>query len=222
MKFTGEQFIPGQTSKRVTEDHTERYKFAAQFVKDKDVLDIACGVGYGSDMLKKAGAKNVDGVDISEEAIKYAKSNYSVDGINFIVSDAVKYIPNKKYDVIVSFTTIEQVLDFKGFLGNLYNLLNPGGTLIISTFNRIITSPHSIGLPFNMKEFTIEELSEELEDCGFTILGLFGQRFQRYFQNRYLRRIYKIIFKPDEKSSPVVIEIKKLEPRFFIIKAKKR
>ena len=222
MKFTNKQFIPGQTSKRVEEDHSERYKFAAQFVKDKNVLDIACGVGYGSKFLKEAGAKSVDGVDISAEAIEYAKENYSSDGINFIVSDAIKYTPNKKYDVIVSFTTIEQILYFKGFLKNLYNLLNPDGILIISTFNKIITSPHSIGLPFNIKEFTIKELSEELENSGFTIIGLFGQRFQRYFKNRYLRRIYKIIFKPDERNSPVVSKIKsKFEPRYFIIKAHK-
>lgn len=220
MKFTGQQFIPGQTSKRVEEDHVERYKFASQFVKNKNVLDIACGVGYGSKMLKEAGALSVDGVDISEEAINYAKSKY--EGASFFISDAVKYIPNKKYDVIVSFTTIEQIVDYRVFLGNLYNLLNRGGILIISTFNRIITSPRLIGLSFNIKEFTIKELKDELEGCGFNVVGLFGQRFQRYFKNRYLRRIYKIIFKPDEKSSPVVSEIKsRLEPRYFIIKAQK-
>lgn len=97
MEFTGLQFIPGHTSKRIEDDHLERYKFASQFVKNKDVLDIACGVGYGTKFLKDNGALRADGVDKSLEAIDYAKTNYPADGINFFASDAVKYNPNRHY-----------------------------------------------------------------------------------------------------------------------------
>ena len=58
---------------KIEEDHLARYDFACKFVNRKKVLDIACGMGYGSKMLSKAGALCVDGVDISEEAIEYAK-----------------------------------------------------------------------------------------------------------------------------------------------------
>lgn len=221
MKFTGRQFIPGQTSKRIEQDHLERYKFAAQFVKDKSVLDIACGVGWGTKFLKEAGAKSVDGVDILEEAINFARDNYSAENINYFVADAVKYLPNKKYDVIASLVTVEQVHDPITFLNNLYKLLDEKGVLVVSTCNRTITSPRSVGW-FNDKEFTIKELSEELGKCGFKIHGTYGQRFQKHFKNRYLMRIYKILFKPDLKNSPVLTEIKpKLEPRYFTIVATK-
>lgn len=219
MIFTGQQFIPGKASSRIEQDHFERYKFTSQFVKDKNVLDIACGVGYGSKILKEVGA-NVDGVDISEEAINYARTNYP--GINFLVSDAINYIPNKKYDVIVSHVTIEQIKDYRTALENFYNWLIPNGLLIISSPNRIITSPTSITHLFHAQEFTTKEFGDELERCGFAVVGLYGQRFQRYFKNRYLTRIYKKLFKPDKTSSPMVSEFRSnLEPRYFIIQARK-
>jgi len=219
MKFTGQQFIPGKASFRIEQDHFERYKFTSQFVTGKNVLDIACGVRYGSQILREAGAK-VDGVDISEEAIDYAKNNYS--GINFFVSDAINYFSDKKYDVIASHVTIEQIKDYKTVLKNFYKWLTPGGLLIISSPNRVITSPYSIGHSFHAQEFTTVEFIDELETCGFTVAGIYGQRFQRYFKNRYLTRIYKKLFKPDNTSSPVVGEIRRgLEPRYFVIKAKK-
>lgn len=222
MEFTGKQFIPGQTSKRIEQDHLERYKFTAQFVKDKNILDIACGVGWGAKFLKESGAKSVDGVDIMEEAIQFARDNYSDENIKYFISGAVEYLPNKKYDVVVSHVTIEQIKDYQAVLNNFYNWLVPGGLLIISSPNRIITSPNSVSHKFHAQEFTTAEFIDKLEKCGFTVVGIYGQRFQRYFKNRYLMRIYKKLFKPDNTSSPAVTAIRPgLEPRYFIIKAEK-
>lgn len=218
MEFTKQQFIPGKTSQRVEQDNVERYKFTVRFTKGLNVLDIACGVGYGSNILKEAGTR-VDGVDISEEAIDYAKTNYP--DINFTVADAVKYVPNKKYDVIVSHVTIEQIKDYRIVLENFYKWLIPGGLLIISSPNRVITSVNLMH-SFHAQEFTTDELQNELKKCGFSIIGLYGQRFQIYFRNRYVSRIYKKLFKPDSTSSPVVTEIRSnLKPRYFVIIAKK-
>ena len=228
MKFDGEQFIPGQTSRRMEADHHERYKFASQFVMGKEVLDIACGAGYGSKLLKEAGAKHVDGVDLSPEVIQHAQTYFPADGVRFFVSDATSYIPNKKYDVIVSFETIEHVQDYHKLLSNFYHLLRGGGLLIVSTPNRMITSPSLQSLsdkpdyPFHMREFIMPELAEALRGCGFAVQGdyMFGQRQQIYFKNKYMRRLYKIIFNPDVNTSPAVAKLIKI-PRYLIIKARK-
>ena len=221
------RFIPGQSSKRIEEDHFARYKFASQFVQGKEVLDIACGVGYGSKLLKDAGAKNVDGVDLSDEAIDYAKIHYCTSGVNFFVASAESNLPDKKYGVIVSFVTIEQIPDFRAALRNFYNLLKPKGLLIISSPNRIVTSPDLKNIsdkPINLihaREFTGQELLKELELCGFVASGecMFGQRQRIFLANKYLRRLYKIIFNSDSKSSPAVESIKNgRQPRYFIIK----
>jgi len=225
-----EQFVPGQASKRLEEDHLARYKFAAQFVRDKKVLDIACGSGYGSKLLKESGAKAVDGVDISKVIIDFAKTNYCTDGVNFTVANAETFSPDKRYDVITSFETIECIDNFGAALKNFYNLLEPGGILLISSPNRIVFSPKLKSIlerpanPFHAREFIIQELLQELEQCGFVMHGnhLFGQRHRIYFSNRYLKRLYKLIFNPDSKSSPVVESVKKeKQPRYFVIKAEK-
>lgn len=228
MELTGERFVPGLYSKRMEADHGERYEYASKFVMGKDVLDIACGSGVGSKTLKDAGAEYVDGVDLSAEAIQYAEENYSADGINFILADANIYCPDKKYDVIVSFESIEHFRDYKLFLNNCFKLLRDDGRLIISTVNRIITNP---GLKANQKpdwdfhfqEFTVPELSKALDKAGFASQCLLGQRQQLYFKNRYIRRLYLNTLHPNTKTSPVVQELKGhlLHPRYVVINATK-
>ena len=56
-------------SSDVYQEHIERYKFAARFVQGK-VLDIACGTGYGSEMLAESGAEEVWAGDIESQVIK--------------------------------------------------------------------------------------------------------------------------------------------------------
>jgi len=228
MKPTGERFVPGLYSKRMEADHGERYKYTSKFVMGKNVLDIACGSGVGSKILKDAGAEYVDGVDNSKEAIEYAQENYSADGVDFILADADEYYPDKKYDVIVSFESIEHFQFPERVLRNFYKLLKDDGRLIISTVNRIITNP---GLKANQKpewdfhfrEFDIPELSEELVKAGFTKQRLMGQRHQLYFKNRYLRRLYLNIFKPNNRPNSEPQDLKKwLQPRFVIIDAAKK
>lgn len=93
LKFTGERLIPEftkcSTETEMFKEHIERYKFASQFVENKIVLDIACGVGYGSKLLAEK-ANRVFGCDISDDAIKYAKSHYSKENICYRMMDATR------------------------------------------------------------------------------------------------------------------------------------
>ena len=62
---------------------------AIDLAKDKIVLDIACGEGYGCNLLAKVG-KSVIGVDISSETIQEAQNKYVKDNIEFKVGSADK------------------------------------------------------------------------------------------------------------------------------------
>src|SRR5690606_5658101 len=89
--------------------HLARYACVIPFVKDKVVLDVACGEGYGSALLKLYGAARVVGVDISNEAIDKARSTFSESGAEYIVSDVAELeslFPAGSFDVIVSIETI--------------------------------------------------------------------------------------------------------------------
>lgn len=204
-----------------------RYEFAAKLVKGKNVLDIACGAGYGSTILSDAGALSVDGVDISKEAIDYANFYYKQENILFVQSDIHNYSSDKKYDVIVCFETIEHVENYRDVLKCLERLMTTGGSLIISSPNRLITSPRCKTISdrprgFHVQEFTIEELKSELENIGLKVENnVYGQRQQRYFSNRLFKNIYKECFKPKKRFSPEVTLVTNRVPRYFTLIAKK-
>ena len=61
--------------------HLNRYLSAKKFIKGKKVLDVACGEGYGTYLLKKWGAAKVTGVDISKEALFVARDKFVDKGI---------------------------------------------------------------------------------------------------------------------------------------------
>lgn len=121
--------------------HLDRYEFAADCLKSKKawtILDAACGTGYGSDILKKSGAREIIGVDISPEAVKYAQKKYG-DGIcSFKVSDITRLneFEDSRFDAAVSFETIEHIAEPLVFLQNLSRLLKENGILIVSTPNK--------------------------------------------------------------------------------------
>ena len=76
--------------KEIYYEHIERYLFASQFVKNKRVIDLGCGPGYGSIIMSEHGATFVQGVDNSLETIRYAKELYGNKKTNFRVSDVQK------------------------------------------------------------------------------------------------------------------------------------
>ena len=110
IQFTGERVVEGSTPTRILLDHVARYKFACRYVKERNILDIACGTGYGSKLLCDAGAKKVIGVDISSEAIDFACTKYKMNGLEFKVGDILDIdFPENYFEVITCFETIEHV-----------------------------------------------------------------------------------------------------------------
>jgi len=232
LNFTGEYFIPGKSGERIEADHIERYRFACKYVKGKSVLDIACGVGYSGQMFIEAGAFSYDGVDINEKLIDYAKKIYGSDLISYSVGDITTFNSNKMYDLITCYETIEHVKKYESAIQNLYSLLKTGGTLLISSPNRTVTSPNCNTLTdkpsneFHTQEFIPEELILILNKNGFTADRdkLYGQRQRKkIFRNRYYRKIiYTLFGNPDIKASPQVTQVTDKLPRYFVILATKK
>ena len=52
------------------EEHLSRYYFIKELVKDKVILDIACGTGFGTELLIKSGASFIYAADVADEAIE--------------------------------------------------------------------------------------------------------------------------------------------------------
>ncbi|MBD2022389.1 class I SAM-dependent methyltransferase [Leptolyngbya sp. FACHB-36] len=124
-------------------DHLSRYALVSPFVKQKRVLDISCGSGYGTRYLALQGADQVVGVDVDAAAIQFASKFYQHPAASFIQSDAhhVQSLSDSSFDVIVSFETIEHLDYPRDFLVELRRLLKPGGQLFISCPNDYRSAP---------------------------------------------------------------------------------
>jgi ubiquinone/menaquinone biosynthesis C-methylase UbiE len=145
-------------SGQIVHEHLHRYAIAKQYVEDKDVLDIACGVGYGSNFLSQV-AKTVVGVDISEHAILYAQAKYSKANLSFRVGSCTKIpFPPNSFDVIVSFETIEHFTDHETFMYEIKRVLKPDGMLIMSSPDkRIYSDRPKYSNPFHVRELYHED-----------------------------------------------------------------
>lgn len=170
--------MPNEASYGGYQYHINRYNFASKFVEGKVVLDIACGVGYGSSYLKTKGAREVVGGDISEDNLKYAKAHYRKEGLFFVQMDATSLsCPDGYFDVVVSFETIEHLREYSRFLSECDRVLNKGGLFICSTPNVRRFPFQSAEKPiysFHVREFYIEEFHSVIKE-HFTDVSLFHQ-----------------------------------------------
>lgn len=109
-------------------DHLQRYHFFASLAKNKVVLDAACGAGYGSNILAESGAQKVYGIDIDKEMILKNKQRYPNPKITFISlpCEEIDKLP-EKFDVIVSFETVEHLANPELFLKRPKKCSNPKG-----------------------------------------------------------------------------------------------
>lgn len=169
----GERMVPEfHRGTSVYLEHIARYLLASKLVKGKRVLDVASGVGYGSDMLKAAGASIVVGVDRSPEALLYGQDRHSQANPDYVVGDAESLpLRDRQFDVIVCFETIEHLDDPRRFLSEVRRLMHPKGLFIVSTPNRGI---YPEGNPYHTNEFTLEEFEREMGGC-FRNVSLLGQ-----------------------------------------------
>lgn len=152
-----ERWVHGFIDKLTEEQHLNRYNFVLDKVEGKNVLDIACGSGYGSYLIaKKGNANKVIGVDLDEDAIVYGNYRYPHVNIERIKSDATTYRNSEKFDVIVSFETIEHIPDYEKYVKNLFENLTNDGVLYISTpiTKQTTASPAN---PFHVIEWSFQD-----------------------------------------------------------------
>jgi 2-polyprenyl-3-methyl-5-hydroxy-6-metoxy-1,4-benzoquinol methylase len=163
-------------------EHLHRYYEAVKFLKGKEkILDIACGLGFGTDILAKNTEGGVVGGDIAEDAIKDSKQYWQRGNLTFALLDGTNlpYADNY-FDTVVSFETIEHTTQYRQMLSEFSRVLKPNGIALISTPNFPINSPKGkVMNPYHTQEFTHAELSEILNEA-FGEIYIQGQQYSRY------------------------------------------
>lgn len=176
MKYTGERIIPDKGELySLFKRHLDLYKFASGFVKDRIVLDIGCGEGYGPDLLAKY-AEKIIAVDNSREAIEHARVTYSKDNLEFAVMDAAHLeFADDNFDAVVAIELIEHLKDHGKFLSEVRRILKPSGIFILSTPHlRNPPRGYITNSPYHFREFSPADFENALREHfdAVEILGI--------------------------------------------------
>jgi ubiquinone/menaquinone biosynthesis C-methylase UbiE len=153
-------------SGRRAEAHVARYILAREYVRSgMTVLDAACGLGYGAAILGyNAPAVRVLGIDESDFAVQYARTNFASiqSNLEFLQDDVhqLKPIPSRSVDLVVSFETIEHLKHPQNFLAEVQRVLTPGGKIVCSVPNRWVDETGRDPNPWHVDVYDFPKLAE--------------------------------------------------------------
>jgi len=104
-------------------------------VRDRLVLDLACGEGYNTRILARKGAK-VTGIDFSEKLIELAKREEAKEklGICYYVLDAtdLKEFSSNHFDVVACFMSLQDIENYEDAIFEVARVLKNLGRFVFS------------------------------------------------------------------------------------------
>lgn len=141
-----------------------RYYWAGQYCRGKDVVEAACGSGQGLGYLAGI-SKSLEAGDYSDEILSIVRQHYGecialrqFDAQNIPFEDSLK-------DVIILFEAIYYIPDAEKFVRECARVLRPGGKVLIATANKDLfdfnPSPHSY------RYYGVVELNDLFARHGF-------------------------------------------------------
>ncbi len=175
LPLTGERTLPGIASENYWfRRHEAAYAFAQDLVYGRDVLEIGCGEGYGTAMLA-VHARLVIGLDYDEPTVAHAAARYP-EALFAKGNLAALPVRSGAFDVVAALQVIEHVWDQPQFVGECLRALRPGGSLLLTTPNRLTFSPGTDAPrnPFHTREFAAGELAALLTSRGADVTRVLG------------------------------------------------
>jgi len=176
LELTGERTLPDVPEENYWfQRHLVVYEWIRRQVGGLRVVDMACGEGYGSDVLAHSAA-SVVGVDANPEAHEHAKARYTRPGLRF-VRDMIQTF-NEPCDAIVFLQTIEHVEDPGELLEHFKRISE---VAYISTPNVLTLAPAGAersGNPWHVHEYRAAEFRALLGNhfAHVEMVGLFHAR----------------------------------------------
>jgi SAM-dependent methyltransferase len=160
----------------IRRDHVARYKWAAAHLQGlraeggellPHVLDVACGIGYGSRILADAGFR-VTGKDRDAEAIEYGRQHYAHERVTFFCEDVRSVYAMERADAAVCFETVEHLEDPLPFL----RMLRAAAPRLLVSVPNESAMPfrgpgHEDGYAFHHRHYTTVQFLDLLTAAGW-------------------------------------------------------
>lgn len=192
-QFTGER-LSGEGAAEFSIDlerHLAAYRFAVERAAGRTALDAGCGEGYGAAMLA-AVASRVLALD-QAEAVAIAAARHRVPHLEFRAFDLTTVARlGETFELVVSFQVIEHLPDPEGFLRGLAACTAPGGTLVVTTPNRLMSVSEN---PYHLREWTAPELRALASPVlpGAEVLGVHGSPHVLAFEQARGAQVNRIL-----------------------------
>jgi SAM-dependent methyltransferase len=181
LELTGERTLPDVPAENYWyRRHLAVYEWIGARVIGARVIDMACGEGYGSEVLSRS-AHSVVGVDANPEAYAHARLRYERQNLSFERGLVETHGERGAYDAVVFLQTIEHVQDPRAVLEHFRSLLAPDGVAYVSTPNLLTLAPPGAAKsdnPWHIKEYRWQEYDAlcRLVFDDVELLGLFHAR----------------------------------------------
>ncbi|MGZ5312430.1 MAG: class I SAM-dependent methyltransferase, partial [Solirubrobacterales bacterium] len=176
LELTGERTLPDVPEENYWyRRHVAVYEWIAGRCAGLDVVDLACGEGYGSELLARRAA-TVVGVDANPEAHEHARLRYRRPNLSFERALVEEY--DRPCDAVVFLQTIEHIHDPGALLDRIASI---APVAYISTPNRLtLAGPDAEKSenPWHLREYDLGEYRELLAPhfASVEVFGLFHAR----------------------------------------------
>jgi 2-polyprenyl-3-methyl-5-hydroxy-6-metoxy-1,4-benzoquinol methylase len=181
LELTGERTLPDVPAENYWfRRHLAVYEWIGARVAGLRVLDMACGEGYGAEVLSRSAARVV-GVDANPDAHEHARLRYVRQNLRFERGLIDAFDDGSPFDAVAFLQTIEHVRDPVAVLEHLRAMLAPGGVVYVSTPNLLTLAPLGAAKsdnPWHIKEYRAPEFHELCRSvfASVQLLGVFHAR----------------------------------------------
>ena len=100
-------------------------------LKNKDVLELGCGNGYGASLINKQSPRSYIGLDVMEEQIEKARQRYPQ--FTFFVQDAtdLSQFADASKDVVIIFGVLHHIPEWRKVIDEIRRVLKPNGSFFL-------------------------------------------------------------------------------------------
>ena len=183
------------------------YVIATEKIKNRTILDAGCGVGYGSTLLARSGAKKVEGISISRFEIDQAIKTQEHQNLSFEVA-SFKDVKEGYYDLIICVESLKHSVNFQeDYTRLLEGLKRKGKLIIIDDFyvgnkdKLLSTLMNKWELNFVLKEENLEVTTESYKMTSVDLTHFVKKRLlwelklirflSRWFMSKKVHKIFE-------------------------------